>query len=60
MKCEKHTVISAPCCVICLGEENDRLRVALGHAGMYIRWYGPTGIDKDLTMRIVNEALKPS
>lgn len=61
MICEKHTNVNAPCCVICLDDENERLRTALHQASLYIRWYGPTGIDKDLTMRLVNEALaKPT
>lgn len=58
VKCEKHSNVKAPCCVICLGDESDRLRTALQQASLYIRWYGPTGIDKDLTVRMVEEALK--
>ena len=56
--CEAHTNVNAPCCVICLAQESDRLRTALQQADLYIRWYGPAGIDKDLTVKMIKEALR--
>jgi hypothetical protein len=57
MKCETHKNVHAPQCAICTDQQMEKMRAALGQASLFIRWYGPKGVDKELTMKLINEAL---
>lgn len=35
----------------------ERMRVALGQASFFIRYYGPKGMDKDMTLKLIHDAI---